>query len=121
MFNKDLTVILRFPEKSDIKEYVIPTSVTKIMWCAFHGCSSLQSIDIPNSVIKIGDWAFHDCNSLEHIYLHCNEVEKLEVSKDIFKGVDFDKCILHIPSGTRWAYRHHDVFKRFKNIVTTGF
>jgi hypothetical protein len=47
-------------------------------------------------------------------------VEKLILGKDIFIGVDFDKCILHVPSGTRWAYRHHDVFKLFKNIVITG-
>ena len=121
LFNKDLTAIVRFPPKYEVKEYIIPNSVTKIMWHAFHGCSSLQSIDIPNSVTEIGPWAFHGCNSLEHIYLHCNDVEKLEVDAVIFYGVNFDKCILHIPSGTRWAYRHHDVFKRFKNIVTTGF
>ena len=167
LFNKDLTVIVRFPQKNDVKEYVIPTSVTEIGdWAfygcsslqsidipdgvteirnnafsgcsslqsinipnsvteighsAFSGCSSLQSIDIPDSVTEIGESAFSGCSSLEHIYLHYNEVEKLKVGKNIFEGVNLDKCILHVPSGTRWAYRHHDVFKHFKNIVTTGF
>lgn len=121
LFNKDLTVILRFPQNNDVKEYVIPNSITEIGDRAFYGCSSLQSIVVPDSVTKIGDWAFWGCYSLEHIYLHCNDVEKLKVGKNIFEGVNLDKCILHVPFGTRWAYRHHDVFKRFKNIVTTGF
>ena len=121
MFNKDLTTIVRFPQKYDVKEYVIPNSVTKIGRGAFDGCSSLQSIDIPDSVTEIGDWAFAYCYSLEHIYLHCNNVDKLEVSKDIFEGVDFHKCILHVPSGKSWAYRRHDVFIHFINIVTMGF
>ena len=61
------------------------------------------------------------CCTLEHIYLHYNDLEKLSLGEDSFVDVDFDKCILHVPSGTRWAYRHHWVFKDFKNIVTTGF
>ena len=121
LFDKELTVILRFPKKHDVKEYVIPDSVTKIGERAFSGCSTLQIIDIPNSVTYIGDEAFAHSSSLEHIYLHCNDVKRIMVGWDIFEKVDFDKCILHVPSGTRWAYRHHNVFKRFKNIVTTGF
>ena len=110
-----------FRDCSSLQCIDIPDSVTEIWDWAFSGCSSLQSIDIPNSVTKIEDCAFDDCSSLEHIHLHCNEVEKLTLGWNIFQGVNFDKCILHVPSGTRWAYRHHDVFKRFKNIVTTGF
>lgn len=75
------------------------------------GCSSLQSIDIPNSVTEIRERVFHDCNSLEHIYLHCNDVKKLTIGKNIFYGVDFGKCILHVPSGASRAYRHHSAFK----------
>ena len=44
----------------------------------------------------------------------------MKLDNYIFKDVDSDKCTLHVPSGTRWEYRHHDVFKRFKNIVTEG-
>jgi hypothetical protein len=43
------------------------------------------------------------------------------VKEDEFIGVDFNECILHIPSGTRWAYRHHPIFGKFKNIVTERF
>ena len=35
-------------------------SVTKIGYCAFYKCSSLNNIEIPNSVISIGDHAFYD-------------------------------------------------------------
>ena len=110
-----------FENCSSLQGIDISDSVTEIDWRAFAGCSSLQSIDIPDSVTEIGNWAFSGCNSLEHIYLHYDDVEKLTLGDNIFHGVNLDKCILHVPSGTRWAYRHHRVFKRFKNIVTTGF
>ena len=37
---------------------------------------------------------------------------------ETFDDVDFDNCVLHVPSGTRWDYRHHPIFGKFKNIVT---
>jgi hypothetical protein len=43
------------------------------------------------------------------------------VSQDAFIDVDFNECVLNIPSGTRWAYRHHPIFGKFKNIVTKKF
>ena len=95
LFNKDLTAIVRFPQKNDVKEYVIPTSVTEIRNSAFSGCSSLQSIDIPDSVTEIGDSAFSDCSSLQSIdipdsvieigdgaFSGCSSLQSINVSKD---------------------------------------
>ena len=42
----------------EIKDLVIPNSVTSISNEAFSGCSGLTSVTIPNSVTSIGDWAF---------------------------------------------------------------
>ena len=39
----------------------IPNSVTSINMDAFSGCSSLTSITIPNSVTNIGEFAFANC------------------------------------------------------------
>jgi hypothetical protein len=33
----------------------------------------------------------------------------------------YENCTLHVPVGTRWAYRHHPVFRQFKNIVTEQY
>ena len=48
----------------EIKDLVIPNSVTSIGNSAFYGCSSLTSVTIPNSITSIGDQAFRGCSSL---------------------------------------------------------
>ena len=51
----------------EIKDLVIPNSVTSIGNYAFSGCSSLTSVTIPNSVTSIGDGAFSGCSSLTSV------------------------------------------------------
>ena len=51
----------------EVKELVIPNSVTSIREYAFAGCSSLTSITIPNSVTSIGGSAFSGCTNLTSI------------------------------------------------------
>ncbi|MDO4995245.1 MAG: leucine-rich repeat domain-containing protein [Bacteroidales bacterium] len=49
---------------TEIKELVIPNSVTSIGSYAFSGCSGLTSLTIPNSVTSIDEEAFHSCSGL---------------------------------------------------------
>ena len=67
----------------EIKDLVIPNSVTSIGGYAFSGCSSLTSVTIPNSVTSIGNWAFYDCSSLTSIIIP-NSVTSIEESA--FRG-----------------------------------
>ena len=99
----------------------IPNSVISINACAFSGCSSLQKIDIPNSIKDIKASAFSNCTALRKINIHCKEVDKIMVDITCFKNVDYENCVLQIPIGTRWAYKHHPIFSKFKNIVTERF
>ena len=62
--------------------------------------------------------AFSYCNALRKIYIHIIDIEKANISEKAFVGINTEKCVLHIPAGTRWTYRHHPVFGKFKNIVT---
>ena len=64
----------------------------------------------------IGEDVFEKCTSLQSIHISITDIESTIINNDAFKGVDTDNCILHIPPGTRWAYRHHPVFGKFKNI-----
>ena len=45
----------------ELKDLIIPSSVTSIGDGAFQQCYSLTSVTIPNSVITIGKYAFYDC------------------------------------------------------------
>ena len=54
-------------ENTEIKDLVIPNSVTSIGDLAFKGCSKLTSVTMGNSVTNIGNSAFLGCSGLTSI------------------------------------------------------
>ena len=50
-----------FLNGDEIKDLVIPNSVTSIAFSVFSYCSGLTSVTIPNSVTSIGGYAFYGC------------------------------------------------------------
>ena len=118
LYSKDLKRIICFPLGKNLLEYRIPYGVISIDDYTFGWCTSLQNIDIPESVTFIGENAFRFCVSLQNIHLHYQDVKKCKIGYSVFNDINFETCTLYVPSGTRWAYRHHPVFSKFKNIVT---
>ena len=51
----------------EVKDLVIPNSVTSIGNYVFTGCGGLTSVTIPNSVTSIGDYAFAYCSGLTSV------------------------------------------------------
>ena len=51
----------------EVKDLVIPKSVTSIGGAAFYKCSGLTSVTIPNSVTSIGYDAFYECYGLTSV------------------------------------------------------
>jgi hypothetical protein len=51
----------------EIKDLVIPNSVTSIGSYAFSGCDGLTSVNIGNSVTSIGGYAFSGCDGLTSV------------------------------------------------------
>ena len=51
----------------EVKDLVIPNSVTSIGNYAFFNCSGLTSVTIPNSVASIGNKAFEGCSGLTSV------------------------------------------------------
>lgn len=68
LFNKDMTLLVKYPGGKTGEEYIIPNSVAHIGAGAFEGCS-LAGIIIPDSVTRIGYSAFSDCNNLRNMIL----------------------------------------------------
>ena len=52
---------------SGLTSVTIGNSVTSIGWHAFDGCSGLTSVNIGNSVTSLGGRAFYTCTSLTYI------------------------------------------------------
>ena len=69
LFNKEKTIIIRYPAGKKKSSYSIPNSVTQIEKFAFSGCDGLTSITIPESVTSIGDAAFAGCDGLTSIII----------------------------------------------------
>ena len=56
-----------FKNKTNIKNVVIPNTVTSIGASAFDGCTNLESVTLSSSLQTIGSFAFKGCTSLEEI------------------------------------------------------
>jgi len=61
LFNKDKTVLIRYPPSRQDTAYTIPNGVTSIGDRAFYSCGNLTSVTIPNSVTSIDEYAFSHC------------------------------------------------------------
>ena len=70
-----------------IKEYTIPTSVTKIGAGVFYGCDNLKNITIPKSVTKILPYAFDGYTG--SLFINCNIPAAESGSEGAFYGGDF--------------------------------
>ena len=110
-------VLYKLKGETGSKAIAIREGTISISSYSFEGCSSLRSIDIPDSVTEIGWYAFKGCSSLKKIHIHRKNPCDINVDASAFEDL-YGDCVLLITPGTRWAYRHHPVFGKFKNIET---
>ena len=106
-----------FLNGEEIKDLVIPSTITKINDGALSGASSLTSVTIPNSVTSIGGLAFAGCSSLSSVV---SEIENpYVISNTVFDGIPSDAQLI-VPKGTKAAYQTTEGWNRFTNIVEAG-
>lgn len=53
VYNSDRSVLEVCPSSYENSEYVIPSGVEEISYCAFQNCSNIKKLTIPQSVIRI--------------------------------------------------------------------
>ena len=115
----------------EVKDLVIPNSVTSIGGYAFDFCSGLTSVTIPNSVKSIGDEAFYGCNGLtsvtignsvnsigDYAFSYCKGLTSVIIGNGVesIGGFAFDGCSkLHevycyaekVPTASSYPYPHY--------------
>ncbi|MDD6022257.1 MAG: fibronectin type III domain-containing protein [Oscillospiraceae bacterium] len=96
LFNKDKTLLIKYPAKKDGASYSVPSTVRTIGAFAFNGCEALTSVTIPSSVTAIQKYAFWYCSNIasltipqsvksigEGAFSCCFSLEKLTLSAEI--------------------------------------
>lgn len=69
LFNKDKTILLKYPEGRSQSEYEINSCVQRIEDWAFWGAVNLVNVVVPDSVNELGVGVFCYCKSLESVVL----------------------------------------------------
>lgn len=94
------------------------TSV-KIFKSAFSNCDSLEHLFLPFYIDRIDDFAFSG-TPLKSLYVRWTSPNSkyYRFSENMLDEVAYESCILYVPEGARWEYRHHPAFGKFKTIET---
>lgn len=54
--------------------------------------------------------------SLQELHIHQERPEEIVIEEEAFDGLN--NCILYVPIGTGYAYRHHPAFEgKFKEVI----
>ena len=100
-----------------LKELVIGDNVKICGHEAFGASINLYNVTLPVADVEFThNWMFNCDRGIREI--HCRSSIPYVVEEGIFNGaVDYDKCILYVPVGTKQAYRNAEVWKYFTHIV----
>ncbi len=105
-------------DESDIKELVIPSTVTSISDYCFYNCSGLTTVTIPESVTSIGSDAFSGCSNMGTItYMSASP---FILDKAIFPTQFKSEGTLYVPAGARQKYVERGWSMYFLNIEELG-
>ncbi|MBR3864012.1 MAG: leucine-rich repeat domain-containing protein [Clostridia bacterium] len=120
-----------FSECRELREVVIPNSVTSIGECAFRNCWLLENIQIPDSVTSIGGGAFQRCQSLKSIEIPSSVTS---IGKDVFAEcyrlveivnrspyITIEKGMSGIDDYAFAIYNSDDVFEKTKLLNDNGY
>ena len=88
----------------EVKELVIPNTVTSIKDGAFSLCHGLTSVTIPNSVTSIGDIAFYGCSDLSSISIG-NSVTKIGCAAFAYSNITSVEIPYSVTHVFREAFR----------------
>lgn len=103
-----------FIDGEEIKDMIIPDSVSYISPAAFYNCLSLTSVEIPDTVKQIGGRAFWGCDSIMSVYSKIEKVYDIEYAT--FGNITYNTATLYVPEGTLELYQQANGWKNFSKI-----
>ena len=109
-----------FLNGEEIKELVIPNTVTSIGDWAFYCCNGLYSVTIPNSVTSIGIYAFSYCEGLSSVSIpnSVTNIREWTFAYSGIKSITIPNSVTSIEGGA--FYRCRDLtYVTIPNSVTT--
>ena len=100
-----------------LKELVIGDNVKTCGHEAFGASINLCNVTLPVADVEFThNWMFNCDRGIRE--MHCRSSIPYVVDEGIFNGaVDYDKCILYVPVGTKQSYANSEVWKNFTHIV----
>lgn len=107
-----------FKDCTCITSVVIPSTVMTIGWGAFRDCTGLTSLTFSKETPILGIWAFSGCTSLSEI---TNEgLTPQNITSEVFSSSVFDTATLRVRTASVTAYKAHQYWGQFANIVGNG-
>ena len=103
----------------EVKDLVIPDSVTSISRAVFYKCSGLTSVTFPVGVTEIGYMAFDDCDSLQTVTC-LGAVPPVTVDHECFSTVTYNTAKLLVPRQAIDTYQATNYWNKFANIEGFG-
>ena len=99
LYNKDKTVLMKYPEARTESVFEIPKTVVRINEAAFIGVGNLIEINIPQSIKLINDFAFLGCENVKEVYYAGTEDEW----ESLLMGTmnDIMNANIHFPAHTQ--------------------
>ena len=101
LFSKDGSTLIKYPDDSDLVDYVVPDGCTRLEDWSFTGAKSLKSIDIQN-IQELGEDVFFYCQSLtdmtipdsiteipNNTFTYCTELTSITLPKQLTSIGDF--------------------------------
>lgn len=137
LFSKDNKMLIKYPAKREVAEYVISEDVSLICTEAFMDNTFLKKVTIGNFVTAISDNSFMNCTALEEVELGGNtrilgvdafkNCPKLMLvnshgmwpphcSPTVFDDAVKQNAKLYVPRGQMMNYKRRLEWRDFKNI-----
>ena len=137
LFSKDNKMLVKYPAKKALTDYVISEEVSLICTEAFMDNTFLKKVFVGNFVTAISDFAFKNCTALEEVELGGNvrilgaeafkNCPKLSLinshgmwpphnSPTVFDDATKQNAKLYVPKGQLFNYKRRLEWRDFKNV-----